>query len=186
MQTNTNIQNPNPSPPVVVQVSEPPKVPKWGKETFETFEGRIGDWLKRSQESKGTQYLKFVDSLKDNDKKKGVSEFIVHKVLENSDHERTVEAVLATLKEKFGMNKKERFDEIINLIKTTTWKKDEDHDKFLDQMKKIERKWKKEQVDKNGEFFLYRFMMKAGGENIDVYMREQIEKKWRKLEIKLK
>ena len=44
-------------------------------------------------------------------------------------------------------------------------------------MKKIERKWKKEQVDKNGEFFLYRFMMKAGGENIDVYMREQIEKR---------
>ena len=85
-------------PPVIVQVSDPPKVPKWEKEDFDTFEGRIGEFIKCSKDDKSTQYQKLVDSLKENDRKKGVSEFIVNKILENADHERTVEAVLNSLR----------------------------------------------------------------------------------------
>ena len=164
-------------PQVLVHLTDPPKVPKWDREDFETFEARIGDWSKRTQEDKGAQYQKLIDSLKENEKKKGVSDFVTTKILENSDHERTVEAVLRTLREKYGKNKKERFDEIIDLIKDSKWKKEDSHEDFVDNMKKLERKWKKEQIEKHSEYFLYRVMMKAGAENIDVYMREQLDEK---------
>ena len=82
---------------------------------------------------------------------------------------------MKTLKEKYGKKKKERFDEIIDLIKDTKWDNDEEYDTFLDKIKKLEIKWKKEEVEKNNEYFLYRVLMKAGGNNLDVYMREQLD-----------
>ena len=117
--------SPQVPPQVVVQVNDPPKVPRWDKEDFEVFESRIGDWINRTKDDTGTKYQKFVDSLKDNDKKKGLGDFVINKVLENPDHEKTVEAVLTTLREKYGKNKKERYDDIIDLIHKVKWNNDE-------------------------------------------------------------
>ena len=44
---------------VVVQVNDPPKVPKWDEEDFETFELRIGEWIKRTKDDKAAQYHSF-------------------------------------------------------------------------------------------------------------------------------
>ena len=61
------------------------------------------------------------------------------------------------------------------MIKNLKWSSNDDHEAFLDDMKKLERKWRKEEVQGNWEYFLYRILVKAGSENIDVYMREQLE-----------
>ena len=159
---------------VVTKVKVPPT---WAKESFADYKEEVEAWVSAHPGDNFCKYSEFLNELKRNKVKSGLSDYVSSIVVERTRSNKTVSAILNALKEKYDLTKKEKFDCVISMMKNFKFSKVDSGEQIFAKIEKLETEFKALEVGKNINYFLATFILNeiAEGEVINEIEKRTIQ-----------
>ena len=156
------------------QVTKVKVPPTWAKESFADYKEEVEAWEQAHPGDNFSKYSEFLNELKRNKAKPGLSDYVSSVVVEKTRLNKTVSGILDALKIKYELTKKERFENLISLMKNFKPSKSDSGEKVYTQIEKIETEFEALEVGSNIHFFLATFILK---ETFESEIINEIEKR---------
>ena len=150
------------STPQVTKVKPPPI---WAKERFSDYKAEVQAWKNAHPGEPFVKYSEFINELKRNKSKPGLSDYVSSIVIDKTRIDKTVESVLQVLEEKYELTKKEKFSTLWNLMKSFKPSKSDSGEHIFSQIEKIEREISSLDVANNINYFLSTVLLNESHEN---------------------
>ena len=128
-------------PPVLTNPSQVTKVkvpPTWAKESFRDYKAEVEAWERAHPGDEYTKYSEFINELKRNKIRAGLSDYVSTVVVDKTRNSKTVKDILEALENKYELTKKEKFENLVEMIKKFKPNKNESGKQILSQIEKIE------------------------------------------------
>ena len=147
------------------QITKVKVPPTWAKETFADYKEEVEAWEQAHPGDTFSKYSEFLNELKKNKSKNGLSDFVSTIVVEKTRSNKSVSAILKALEDKYELTKKEKFEDLIIAMKNFKPSKNESGEHIFSQIEKIETLFDSLEIGKNIKFFLAIFLLKETFEN---------------------
>ena len=159
------------SPSQVTKVKLPPV---WVKETFSDYKSEVEAWEKAHPGDDYTKYSEFLNELKRNKVRVGLSDFVSTVVIEKTRNNKTVSDILKLLEDKYELSKREKFENLVTRIKNFKPNKSDNGEQVLELIEKIQNEFDSLEIGKNLNYFLATLFLKG---LLDSEIINEIEKR---------
>ena len=129
------LENQKQAPTQVTKVKIPPT---WAKESFSDYKAEVEAWEVAHPGDDYTKYSEFLNELKRNKTRTGLSDYVSTVVVERTRINKTVKNILDELEEKYELTKKEKFEDLINEIKNFKPSKTDSGEKIFGKIENIQ------------------------------------------------
>ena len=150
------------TPSQVTKVKIPPT---WAKESFLDYKAEVEAWEHAHPGDDYAKYSEFMNELKRNKTRVGLSDFVSTVVVDKTRNAKTVKDILEVLEDKYELTKKEKFENLVDMIKNFKPNKGESGERIFSQIEKIETEFHTLEIGKNLKYFLATLFVKATFEN---------------------
>ena len=147
------------------QVTKAKVPPTWAKESFADYKEEVEAWEKAHPGDTFVKYSEFLNELKKNKSKSGLSDYVSTIVVEKTRINKSVSAILTALEEKYELTKREKFENLIISMNNFKPSKNDSGEYIFSQIEKIETAFNSLDVGNNVKFFLATFLLKKTFEN---------------------
>ena len=183
------------------QVTKVKVPPTWAKESLEDYKVEVKAWENAHPGDDYTKYSELLNELKRNRLRVGVSEYVSTVVIDKTRNNKTVNGIVEALEDKYELTKKEKFENLVNMIKDFKPNKSESGEKIFSNIEKIEAEFETLKLKENLNYFLATLFVKVTYENEvinemekrgvqelieqkdDVNIMEEVKKEFKKMKI---
>ena len=149
-------------PAQVIKVKSPPF---WAGECFADYRAEVEAWEQAHTGETFTKYSEFINELKRNKTKPGLSDYVSKIIIEKTKQNKSVKSILDALQEKYELTKKEKFAHLIDLMKSFKANKSQSGEALFSKIEKIGVEFESLQLGKNIKYYLVTFLLKDLSEN---------------------
>ena len=111
--------------------------PTWAKESFADYKAEVEAWEVAHPGDDYTKYSEFLNELKRNKTRVGLSDYVSTVVVDRTRNNKTVKNILDELEEKYELTKKEKFEDLANKIKNFKPSKADSGEEIFGKIEKI-------------------------------------------------
>ena len=122
-------------------------------------------WERAHPGDEYTKYSEFINELKRNKIRAGLSDYVSTVVVDKTRNSKTVKDILEALENKYELTKKEKFENLVEMIKKFKPNKNESGKQILSQIEKIENEFDILSIKDNLKYFLATLFVKEPFEN---------------------
>ena len=113
-------------------------LPTWAKESFSDCKAEVEAWETAHPGDDYTKYSEFLNELKRNKTRAGLSDYVSTVVVDRTRGNKTVTNILDELEDKYELTKKEKFEDLINKIKNFKPNKADSEEKIFGKIEKMQ------------------------------------------------
>ena len=139
--------------------------PTWAAESFTDYKAEVDSWEQAHPGEEFVKYSEFLNELKRNKTKTGLSDYVSTIVIDKTRKNKTVQSVLEALREKYDLTKKEKFFNIINMLKSFKPSKNENGEAIFTKIEKIGAEFAILDIGKNINYYLVTVLLNELYEN---------------------
>ena len=142
------------------QVTKVKNPPTWTRESFADYKDEVEAWEKAHPGDDYGKYSELLNELKRNKNKDGLSDFVSTVVIDRTRNTKTVKNILEALEDKYELTKKEKFDNLVDMIKQFKPNKTDSGEKIFSQIEKIEKEVEALELKCNMKYFIATLFVK--------------------------
>ena len=158
---------------VTPQVTKVKPPPTWVKESFSDYKIEVEAWEKAHPGEIFSKYSELINELKKNKIKPGLSDYASTIIIEKIREIKTFKSILEALEEKYELTRKEKFNNLLNMIKFFRPGKTDTGEQIFSKIEKIEAAFRNLAVSSNSNYFLATLLLKDLSESEIVNEIEQ-------------
>ena len=133
--------------------------PTWAAESFADYKAEVDAWEQAHPGEDFVKYSEFLNELKRNKLKAGLSEYVSTIVIDKTRSNKNVQSVLEALREKYDLSKKEKFVNIINMLKSFKPCKSESGEAVFTKIEKIVAEFAVLDIGNNINYYLVTLLL---------------------------
>ena len=148
-----------------VRIEKQRVCPSWSEKLkYELFKQQLQNWNSNNKHDESSKYYEVLESLKKNDKRPGLSEYMTGTVCEyfKDDPEPSVGKLIKLLDNKYLKSVFERITEFWDEIENFIVKDEKNPERFFEKVEKLTKTFKEEKLSKHVNFMFLCLMMKKG------------------------
>ena len=139
--------------------------PTWAKESFTDYKADVEAWGVAHPGDDYTKYSEFLNELKRNKTRAGLSDYVSTVVVDRTRGNKTVKNILDEWEDKYELTKKEKFEDLINKIKNFKPNKADSGENIFGNIEKIQVEFRNLDIKSNLNYFLATLFVKEAFEN---------------------
>ena len=142
------------------QLTKVKNPPTWSRESFADYKAEVEAWEKAHPGDDYGKYSELLNELKRNKSKDGLSDFVSTVVIDRTRNTKTVKDILKALEDKYELTKKEKFENLVDMIKQFKPNKTDSGEKIFSQIEKIDKEVEALELKCNMKYFIATLFVK--------------------------